>query len=154
MPILAQKIPDQLDCNQIAPEVVLLLARGRVSRQAMESVFPTFKAILARMRRPGWIIDTYDLNDFEPGAVGIGTEYFNLFKASGGQKVIFVSGLATARMAATTISFAARVPLETCETLAEACERLGVTHPPALATQPRVEQDPHLSGTRPKYRQR
>lgn len=154
MPLPAQNIGDQLDCSQIAAEVVLLVARGRVSRQAMEAVFPRFKAILTRMRKPCFIIDTFELDDFEASAVGIGTEYFKLFKESGGEKVILVSGLATARMAAMTISFAARVPLQTCSTLAEACALLGVTHPPARAEQQQIEFDPHSSGTRPRFPQR
>jgi len=80
------------------------------------------------MRRPGWIIDTSQLEDFEPGAVGLGNDWFRAFKNAGGEKVVLVSGLATARMAAMTISFAARLPLVTCLTYAEACARLGVVH--------------------------
>ena len=150
MNIPARTSSSDLECAQIAPQVVLLVAHGRVTRHAMESTLPTFKTILARMRRPGWIVDTSGLADFEPGAVGIGTDFFKAFKASGGEKVIFVSGLATARMAATTISFAARVPLETCQTLADACERLGVTHPPSRAFNARSELGPSVSGTRRK----
>lgn len=149
-----RKVGSELECGQIAPRVVILIARGRVTRRGMESTLPMFKTILARMRQPGWIIDTSELADFEPGAVGIGTEYFKLFKESGGEKVIFVSGLATARMAATTISFAARMPLESCETLAEACERLGVTHPPSRAVVQRAELDSSVSGTRSKITQK
>ncbi|MFZ5896668.1 MAG: hypothetical protein ACOY0T_36770 [Myxococcota bacterium] len=143
----AKRLDTNLECGQIAPQVVLLVARGRVTRHSMEAQLPVFQNILSRMRRPGWIIDTSDLCDFEPSAVGIGTEWFKAFKAAGGEKVIFVSGLATARMAATTISFAARMPLETSLTLAQACERLGVTHPPSRAI---ANPESAVSGTRPK----
>jgi hypothetical protein len=150
----ALNVGSELECAQIAAQVVMLVARGRVTRHAMHATYPTFESILARMRRPGWIIDTSELTDFEASAVGIGTEYFKLFKEHGGEKVIFVSGLGTARMAATTISFAARVPLEACETFAEACERLGVTHPPARALLHRREPGTSVSGTRAKITQK
>jgi len=146
----ARQISNCLECGQIAPEVVLLVATGRVTRYAMEALLPTFQTILARMRWPGWIIDTSELQDFEPGAVGVGTDWFRSFKDAGGEKVIFVSGLATARMAAMTISFAARLPLEACPTLAEACDRLGVTHPPARALR-QADTDPAMSGERAKF---
>jgi hypothetical protein len=148
---LARQVGDCLECGQIAPHVVLLAARGRVTRHAMENLLPTFQNIVARMRRPGWIIDTSELGDFEPGAVGVGTDWFRAFKGAGGEKVIFVSGLATARMAAMTISFAARLPLEACLTLAEACERLGVTHPPARAGMRQPDPEPGMSGTQRKF---
>ena len=140
---LVQQPAQDLKCWQIAPEVVLLVAKGRVTRHSMSTLLPTFQDILSRMKQPGWIIDTSELDDFEPAAVGVGTDWFRSFKAGGGKKVIFVSGHATARMAAMTISFAARVPLEACLTLAEACDLLGVTHPPTRAT--------GTSGTRAKF---
>ena len=92
----------------------------------------TFRGVLSGMSTPAWVIDTSALGNFEPGAVAVGTDWFREFKAAGGQKVVFVSGMSTARMAAGSIAFAARIPLVTCESLAQACDELGVVPPSSL----------------------
>jgi hypothetical protein len=119
-----------LKCRQIAASVVLLSARGHVTREAMHSELLVFRNLVMRMKTPGWVIDTSELQNFEPGAVAIGTDWFREFKTAGGEKVVFVSGLSTARMAAGTIAFAVRIPLVTCETLTQAYAALGVRPPP------------------------
>ncbi|MGC4094183.1 MAG: hypothetical protein QM756_40985 [Polyangiaceae bacterium] len=142
----ARQLITDLECTQIAPAVALLSLHDRVTRSSMEALLPSFETVLGRMRNPGWIIDATDLRDFEPSAVAVGSNWFRAFKAAGGAKVIFVAGPSIAHMAAVTISFAVRIPLETCHTLSEACERLGVTHPPARA----LRGAAGISGTRPK----
>jgi len=89
----------------------------------------TFDRLLTRTARPDWIIDISTLGNFEPGAVGVGADYFRAFKQAGGTKVVLVSGLATARLAAFTIAFAAHLPLVTAQSLAEACRQLGIEVP-------------------------
>ena len=115
-----------VECRQIAANSVLLQAQGRVTRLAMSMQLETFKNLLAGMRAPSWIIDTSALNDFEPGAVSVGADYFKRFKEAGGVKVVFVSGLGTARLAAFTIAFAAHLPLVPAQSLSEAYQLLGL----------------------------
>ena len=99
----------------------------------------TFERLIARVERPDWIIDISALGNFEPGAVGVGADYFRLFKHAGGTKVVLVSGLATARLAAFTIAFAAHLPLVAAQSLAEACKILGLDTP---LSETRVGQRP------------
>jgi len=110
---------------------VLLRARGHVTRSAMTRSLSEFQALLVKLERPHWIIDVSQLDNFEPSAVGVGADYFRLFKQAGATKVVLVSGLATARLAAFTIAFAAHVPLMTAESLADACQILNVDAPPS-----------------------
>jgi hypothetical protein len=113
----------------IAAQTVLLRAQGHVTKLAMATTLLTFERLLTRMTRPDWIIDISTLGNFEPGAVGVGADYFRSFKQAGGTKVVLVSGLATARLAAFTIAFAAHLPLVTAQSLAEACRQLGIEGP-------------------------
>ncbi len=115
-----------LECRQLVDNVVLLSARGLVTRSSMLAQLDSFRGILGRMKDPGWIIDMSSLSDFEAGAVAVGTEWFKSFKSAGGRQVVIVSSHATARMAAGTIAFAARLPLVTAESLSEACKKLGI----------------------------
>jgi hypothetical protein len=135
-----------VECRQIAAHSLLLEACGRVTRVSMLTQLETFKTLLTRMREATWIIDTSGLDDFEPGAVGVGADYFRAFKAAGGTKVVFVSGLATARLAAFTIAFAAHLPLVPAQSLAEAYEMLGIGPAPSRHGAP----DSRSSGTRVK----
>jgi len=122
-----------VDCRQISARIVLLQAEGHVTRLAMSANLPTFEALIKSTSSPDWIIDISKLGNFEPGAVAVGADYFRLFRQAGGAKVVLVSGLATARLAAFTIAFAAHVPLVPTQSLAEACKLLGVDRPPAEA---------------------
>jgi hypothetical protein len=122
-----------VDCRQISARTLLLLAQGHVSRLAMSSQLTTFEALIKNMSTPDWIIDISRLGNFEPGAVGVGADYFRFFRQAGGKKVVLVSGLATARLAAFTIAFAAHVPLVPTQSLAEACKLLGIERAPGDA---------------------
>lgn len=113
----------------LAAQTVLLRAEGHVTKLAMSANLAAFEGLLAKMQRPDWIIDISALSNFEPGAVGIGADYFRMFKHAGGTKVVLVSGLATARLAAFTIAFAAHLPLVAAQSLNEACTTLGIDPP-------------------------
>jgi len=120
----------ELTCREvIGGNTILLTARARVTRAAMLAELQNFRTLLERAKGPHWIIDTSQLDDFEPGAVAVGTEWFRTFKSHGGQRVVFVSGLATARMAAGTIAFAARLPLVSVDSLKQAFIELGIGEP-------------------------
>jgi len=135
-----------VECRKVANSV-LLEAQGRVTRVAMLTQLEPFKALLDRTRAPSWIIDTAHLTDFEPGAVSVGADYFKHFKQVGGVKVVFVSGLATARLAAFTIAFAAHLSLVSAQSLSEAYQILGIE--PAAGDDDGAE--PHSSGAFLKY---
>jgi len=134
-----------VECRQLA-NCVLLAAQGRVTRVAMLTQLEPFKTLLNRTRAPSWIIDTAQLTDFEPGAVSVGADYFKHFKQVGGGKVVFVSGLATARLAAFTIAFAAHLPLVSAQSLSEAYRILGI-EPVAVGDD---GAEPRRSGTLPE----
>jgi hypothetical protein len=123
-----------VECSTIAAQTVLLRAQGHVTKLAMTTNLATFERLISRLERPDWIIDISGLGNFEPGAVGVGADYFRLFKQAGGTKVVLVSGLATARLAAFTIAFAAHLPLVAAQSFSEACNILGIGTPSETRT--------------------
>lgn len=109
---------------------MVLRAQGNVTKLAMAASLTTFERLLARAERPDWIVDISGLTNFEPTAVSVGADYFRSFKQAGGSKVVLVSGLATARLAAFTLAFAVHLPLVAVDSFAEACKTLGLEEPP------------------------
>jgi hypothetical protein len=124
--------PTEASCLEVSlfvAQTVLLRAQGHVTRLTMTKSLAEFQGLLARVSGPSLIIDISNLGNFEPGAVDVGADYFRLFKGAGGKKVVLVSGLATARLAAFAIAFAARVPLVAAQSLSEACDILNIQAP-------------------------
>jgi len=116
-----------IETERIGDAVLLTRMRGHMTRDLAEQRFDQFRSLAANSTKPHWIIEQLELTGFDPGAVPAGARWFNTFKERGGQQVIFVSPLSAARMVAASLAFAVHAKISSCDSLAEAYERAGVS---------------------------
>lgn len=117
---------DAIESECVAGHVLLTRIRGHATRALAEQQFHQFNREVAVISNPIWIIEQLEMTGFDPGAVTTGARWFNSFKERGGKRVIIVSTLATARMAAVSLAFAVDAKSSCCETLKEAYEQAGI----------------------------
>lgn len=122
---------DAIETERLGANVILTRMRGHMTRALAEQQFEQFRSALVGLDNPNWIIEQLELTGFDPGAVSAGARWFSSFKDRGGQKVIFVSPIAAARMVAASLAFAVHAKISSCDTLKEAYERadLGAVEP-------------------------
>lgn len=117
---------EAIETESLGGGVLLTRMRGHIKRLTAEQMFDQFRTHLGGLAKPVWIVEQLELTGFEPGAVSAGARWFNAFKDRGGERVVFVSSLAAARMVAATLAFAVHAKVSTCETLGEAYELAGL----------------------------
>ncbi len=117
---------DAIETEILGGNVLLTRMRGHMTRLMAEQTFDQFRTQLSGIAKPVWIIEQIELTGFEPGAVPAGARWFGAFKDRGGERVVFVSVLAAARMVAASLAFAVHAKVSTCETLSEAYELAGL----------------------------
>jgi hypothetical protein len=113
--------------------------RGFVTATLCDATFEEFREHASRTSNAIWIIDTLDITGFQPGAVQVGSRWFDVYKKQRGSQIIMVSDMAAVRMAAATLAFAVHVKVSSSRTLAEAYVAAGLeprTLRPSLYTFP------------------
>lgn len=117
---------DAIESERVGESVVLTRMRGHMTRLLAERMFDQFRSALVGMQKPAWIIEQLELTGFDPGAVPAGARWFGAFRDRGGEQVIFVSPLASARMVAASLAFAVHAKISACDSLKEGYERAGL----------------------------
>lgn len=116
-----------LESAQVGPSVVLTTFVGHVSRAMAEDQLAQYRQRIAGLSgTPTWIMDCADLTGFEPAAVNAGAKWFDAFRKAGGTRVLLVSRLHAARMAAATIAFGVGLRVESFDELRDALDHLGL----------------------------
>jgi hypothetical protein len=115
-----------VESAQIGPHVVITTFVGHIARSAADAQLMQFRERLAKMSEPTWIMDCSSITGFDPSAVGAGAKWFDAFKVRGGSRVLLVSRLHAARMAAATIAFGVGLRVQTFDELRDALDHLGL----------------------------
>ena len=115
-----------VESAQIGPLVVITTFVGHISRVTADAQLGQFRERLEKMHEPTWIMDCGSITGFDPSAVGAGSKWFDAFKARGGRRVVLVSRLHAARMAAATIAFGVGLRVESFDELRDALDHLGL----------------------------
>ena len=117
---------DAIESELLGANVIITRMRGHMTRALAEQRFDQFRSAVIGTSNPNWIIEQLELTGFDPGAVSAGARWFGTFKDRGGQQVIFVSHLSSARMVAASLAFAVHAKISACDSLKEAYERAGL----------------------------
>lgn len=115
-----------LESAQVGPNVIVTTFVGHIARVMAEEQLTQYRQRLAGMSAPTWIMDCGEITGFEPSAVSAGAKWFDAFKGRGGSKVLLVSRLHAARMAAATIAFGVGLRVESFDHLRDALDALGL----------------------------
>jgi hypothetical protein len=104
----------------VSPGVVEVVYAGYVSATLLEEKAHEFYATLRRSPATHWIADATGLQGFDPKVNLLGAPWVDAFKSQGGRLLILVSTSPSVRMAGSTLSFAAGVPIKSAANSAEA----------------------------------
>lgn len=104
----------------VSPGVIEVVYAGYIATSLVEEKAHEFYATLRRAPAKHWIGDATGLQGFDPRTTLLAAPWMDAFKAQGGQLFIIVSTSSSVRMVASTVSFAAGVPIKTAATSAEA----------------------------------
>lgn len=107
--------------------VVFTQMGGYIDAELCNRQLPEFRRALEQQPGGIWIIEVERLAGFDPKAVKAGAAWFATFKALGGQRVIYVSRSAAARMAAQALGFGAGLKVVCVDGFEQARETAGLT---------------------------
>jgi len=106
--------------HMVSPGVVEVVFAGYIAAQLLDDKAHEFYALLRRSPATHFIADATGLQGFEPKVTLLAAQWLDAFKSQGGRLFIVVSANPSVRMVASTLSFAAGVPIKTAASSAEA----------------------------------
>lgn len=125
-PSSGPRVPAFINTTVLANGVLFTQMGGYISAELCDRQLKAFRTALEQNSGGVWIIEVERLVGFEPKAVKSGAAWFSTFKAIGGERVIYVSRSAAARMAAQALGFGAGLKVVCVDGYEQARETAGL----------------------------
>lgn len=116
-----------INTTVLANRVLFTQMGGYIDGELCDRELKAFRAALEQHPGGVWIIEVERLVGFDPKAVKSGAAWFSSFKAVGGQRVVYVSRSAAARMAAQALGFGAGIKVVCVDGYDQARESVGLS---------------------------
>ncbi len=101
--------PACIESERLGPSVITTIMSGYIVEEVCALQLLPFRKIVQATPHATWIIDVTRLTGFDARAVRAGAAWFTTFKQEGGERILYVSQDAPARMAAQALGFGAGI---------------------------------------------
>jgi len=129
----AAPMSSEIRSESLAPNLVVTSFRGYITKRLAEQQLSQFSSLLGPCVNPIWIMDMSQMSGFDPLAVGVGGEWWTLFKSkhTARGEILLITSSRAALLAAASLSFSIGVGVRSFGTLDECFEAIGVVLPMA-----------------------